>query len=223
MAAIFTGIAYRESRYRPYSANDDGYFGILQWGSRGSDGKKKLSLAYPFEERVVVWKLAYTPWQTEGLTEQTIDAKLKDVQKNDPTKNAGKAYYDERVWIPLNQVRLFRSKLARNDLTKSITVMGTSAGTAPTFPYGELFLTHSWIAGVPFAVVSNTYTKMTGKTEDDLKQWIRTNVPKDSKVRNIDPENNISKLENWINNTIPENSLSKKNKEYNIYKIVYIK
>ena len=222
LAAIFTAIAYRESRYRPTSANTSGYFGLWQWGSKGSDGKKVVTLAHPKEERVKVWKLSYVNWEKEGLTEATIDAKLNDVQKNDPTGNAGKEYYDDRVWIPVNQARLLRSKLARTDLTKVISNFGARAGTAVTFPWGELFLVHSWIAGVPFAVASSIYVKMTGKTENELKEWIRKNVPQDSKVRNIDPENNISKLENWINDTIPVNSLDKKDTNYKIYAKTYI-
>jgi len=225
MAAIFTAIAYRESRYRPTSANTSGYFGIWQWGSRTSDGsadgKKTVTLAYPNEERVKLWKLSYVNWEKEGFTEATIDAKLKVTQEKDPTGNAGKAQYDDRVWIPVNQARLLRTKLGRPDLTKSIIDFGDRAGVAPTFPWGENFLEHSWISGVPFAVASSVYIKMTGKTEDDLKEWIRKKVPQDSKVRNIDPENNISKLENWINDTIPVNSLSTTNSNYKLYKIIY--
>jgi hypothetical protein len=223
VAAIFTAIAYRESRYRPTSANTSGYFGIWQWGSRGSDGKKVVNLAYPKEERVKVWKLSYVNWEKEGFTEATIDEKLKVVQKEDPTGNAGKAQYDDRVWIPVNQARLLRSKLARNDLTEIISGFGAKAGTAITFPWGENFLVHSWIAGVPFAVASSVYVKMTGKTEDDLKEWVLKKVPQDSKVRNIDTENNISKLENWVNDTIPVNSLDKKDTSYKIYAKTYIK
>jgi hypothetical protein len=222
-AAIFTAIAYRESRYVPYVANDSGYFGLWQWGSRGSDGQKVVPLAYPKEERIKVWKLAYVNWQKEELTEATIDAKLKVVQKNDPTGNAGKEHYDDRVWIPVNQARLLRSKLARNNLAEVINESGfkNNAGDSITSPWGESYLANSWISGVPFAIASSVYVKMTGKTQDQLKEWIRKNIPKDSKVRNIDPENNISKLENWINDTIPVNSLSTTEKNYKVYKTIY--
>ena len=65
--------------------------------------------------------------------------------------------------------------------------------------------------------------KQTGKTEDDLKEWVLKKVPQDSKVRNIDTENNISKLENWVNDTIPVNSLDKKDTSYKIYAKTYIR
>lgn len=226
-AAIFTAIAYRECRYVPYSANPSGYFGLWQWGSRtsdgSSDGKKVVALAYPKEERIKVWKLSYVNWEKEELTEATIDAKLKVVQ-GDSTGNAGKEYYDDRVWIPVNQARLLRSKLGRNNLAEIINESGFkgNAGNSITFPWGERYLVNSWISGVPFAVASSTYVKMTGKTENQLKEWIRKNIPKDSTVRNIDPENNISKLENWINDTIPANSLSTTEKTYKLYKTIYI-
>jgi len=223
MAAIFTAIAYRESRYRPTSANTSGFFGIWQWGSRYPDGRNVVTLAHPKEERVKVWKLSYVNWEKEGFTEATIDAKLEVTQGKDPTGNAGKAQYDDRVWIPVNQARLLRTKLARPDLNKFIIDFGNKAGRAPTFPWGENFLVHSWIAGVPFAVASSVYVKMTGKTEDELKEWILKKVPQDSKVRDIDTENNISKLENWVNDTIPVNSLDKKDIGYKIYAKTYIR
>ena len=157
--------------------------GVLELQTEVQTEKKVVALAYPKEERIKVWKLSYVNWEKEELTEATIDAKLKVVQ-GDSTGNSGKEYYDDRVWIPVNQARLLRSKLGRNNLAEIINESGFkgNAGNSITFPWGERYLVNSWISGVPFAVASSTYVKMTGKTENQLKEWIRKNIPKDSTV-----------------------------------------
>lgn len=203
IAAIFTAIAYRESRWGPYSANQQGFFGLLQFGSRrgGSGGDAQVDLLIPTKEKVKMWELAFKDWKTKEyenkkVTEKNINSILEKVQN---TPNAGKEFYDERAWIPKNQMACFRGKIAQPNLKKQLDTFGNKASTALVGPWGESFLTHGWIGGVSFYLAAEVYKKATGEDVSKLQEWIRKHVPKDSVVWAKDPDyDDRPKLEVWM-------------------------
>jgi hypothetical protein len=203
IAAIFTAIAYRESRWRPYSANKYGFFGLLQFGSRRgeSGGNVEVDLLIPTKETIKMWELAFKNWKTQEyentkITERNINSILEKIQN---TPNVGKEYYDERAWIPKNQMACFRGKIAQRNVKKQLTNFGNKASTALVGPWGESFLTHGWIGGVSFYLAADVYTKATGQDASVLQAWIKKYVPKDSVVWEQDPNyDNKPKLEVWM-------------------------
>ena len=207
IAAIFTAISHRESRWRPYSANKQGFFGLLQYGSRRgeSGGDATVDLLIPTKERIKMWELAFKNWKTEEyeekkITEKNINSILSKIQN---TPNAGKEYYDERAWIPKNQMACFRGKIAQPNLKKQLTNFGDKAATALVGPWGESFLTHGWIGGVSFYLAAEVYKKATGQDVSKLQEWIRKYVPKDSVVWAKDPAyDNKAKIEVWMDLTL---------------------
>jgi hypothetical protein len=202
ISAIFTAIAYREATCRPYVANEYGFFGLWQMGTRSNSGGKILSnLALPqSENNIPTWKLGYRNWESEGLTESNIDAKLKEVQLS--SKNFGLELYDQRVWIPINQVYLLRSKIAQNDLSKQISSWGLKTSTSLGGPWGDNYLIgekgNGFISGLSFKIAADVYKNATGKSEDVLAKWVLENIPQDSPTREKDEKYNIPKLEVWV-------------------------
>lgn len=204
LSAIFTEMARRESRYNPWSTNDSGYMGLLQTGTRIKSGDTGGADVVEFidekgnKEKVRVWKMAYTPWKKNKLTQETADQWIINVQKNDP--NAGRQFYDKRMFIPINQITLLRAKFSRPNLNDKIVYIGSNRGNSCLAPWGDGFLEHGWISGLKYENVRQIYTKATGKNADLLDKWILKYTNKDSDTRKIDPENNKQKLENWVKN-----------------------
>lgn len=225
IAAIFTAIAYRETRWRPYSANKYGFFGLLQYGTRrgASGGDAQVDLLIPTTETIKMWELAFKNWQTEKyedkkITEKTINSVLEKIQN---TPNAGKEYYDERAWIPRNQMSCFRGKLGQRNNKKQLTNFGNKASTALVYPWGEGFLTHGWIGGVSFYIAAEVYKKATGDDVTKLQEWIRKSVPKDSVVWEKDPDyDNKSKLEVWMDLSLYTKAIIASDKKC-IYQDIY--
>lgn len=198
ISALFTAIAWRESAFSPYVANQYGYFGLFQIGSRaGSDGKNTSNLILPTSEKNIAhWKLAYVNWEKEGFTEETIDKKLEEVQSS--ASNFGLQHYDPRVWIPRNQMALLRGKIAQKDLRKKIEVWGKKTSTSLGGPWGDNYWKNGFIGGLSFQVAADVYTKGTGKSSDILKNWVLENIPLDSPTRKNDSKYGITKLEVWV-------------------------
>lgn len=198
ISALFTAIAWRESAFSPYAANEFGYFGLFQIGTRaGSDGKNTSNLILPASEKNIAhWKLAYVNWETEGFTEQTIDKKLEQVQS--AANNFGLQHYDPRVWIPRNQMALLRGKIAQKDFRKKIEVWGKKTLTSLGGPWGDNYWKNGFIGGLSFKVAADVYTKGTGKSSDVLKKWVLENIPLDSPTRKNDSKYGITKLEVWV-------------------------
>lgn len=226
IAAIFTAIAYRESRWRPYAANKYGFFGLLQFGTRRgqSGGDSQVDLLIPTKETIKFWELGFKNWKTETynkqkITENNIDSILEQIQN---TPNAGKEYYDERAWIPKNQMACFRGKIAQRNIKNQLTSFGSKASRALVGPWGESFLTHGWIGGVSFYIASEVYKKATGEDVSKLQEWIRNNVPKDSVVWNQDPDyNNKPKIEVWMDLTLYTKQIIASDKKC-LYQDVYL-
>lgn len=225
IAAIFTAIAYRESRWRPSSANKQGFFGLLQFGTRRgeSGGDVQVDLLIPTTEKIKMWELAFKNWKTEEyektkITEKNINSILQKVQN---TPNVGKEFYDERAWIPKNQMACFRGKIAQPNLKKQLNTFGNKASTALVGPWGESFLTHGWIGGVSFYLAAEVYKKATGEDVTKLQEWIRKNVPKDSVVWAKDPDyEDKPKLEVWMDLTLYTKAIIASDKKC-IYQDIY--
>jgi len=204
ISAIFTALAYREANYRPYIANAHGFMGLWQVGTRikNSSGQAQggsilADLSLPQSQKdIAMWKLAYANWETEEFTEATIDAKLKEVQAQ--SNNYGLEYYDQRVWIPINQVYLLRSKIAQKDVKKKIETWGLKTSSSLGGPWGDTYLPNGFIAGLSFKVAADVYQKATGKSTDDLKKWVLANIPQDSPTRKKDSQYGIPKIEVWV-------------------------
>jgi hypothetical protein len=198
VSAVFTAIAYRESRYNPWSTNDSGFWSMWQLGSRtNAGGLNVVKLPLPTEERIKFWKLAYKNWKEQGLTDQTADDFIRNLQKNDPTNNAGRQYFDERAFIPINQVYALRAKFGASTIGKRFDKL-TNGGASLLAPWGEGYLYHGWLSKVRYSDAKNAYTKATGKSETELRNWLLENVPASSRSRNPDPMTGKSTLESWL-------------------------
>jgi len=197
ISAIFTALAYREANYRVYAANEDGFFGLWQMGSRqNSGGALTSNLTLPqSEQNIPTWKLSYKNWEQEGLTEKTIDAVLRVTQA--ANANYGLQNYDERVWIPINQISLLRSKINQKDTRKRIESWGTKTLTSLGGPWGDNYLNNGFIAGLSFKIAADVYQKCTGKDPEILKKWVLDNIPQDSPTRQKDSKYGITKIEVW--------------------------
>lgn len=197
ISAMFTAIAYRESAYKPTAVNQYGFFGLWQMGTRtNSGGLLSVQLTKPSSEKILFWRLAYKDWNKEELTERNIDSKLKEVQTVAP--NYGFEYYDERIWIPINQVMALRAKISQTDLKKQVSDWGSNVSTSLGSPWGDTYLPNGFIAGLSFKIAADVYVQATGKSSDVLKEWVLDSVPKDSRTRNKDTKYGIPKLEVWV-------------------------
>jgi hypothetical protein len=197
-SAVFTAIARRESRYNPWATNDSGFWGLWQLASRNNaGGLTVVELQVPSKDRIKFWKLAYKNWREAGLTEATSDNFIRNIQKNDPTNNAGRQFFDERAFIPINQVYALRAKFGARSITKRFDKLSNGSASL-LVPWGDSFLYHGWLSGVRFSDAKDAYIKATGKTEDQLRRWILENVPANSRSRNPDPTTNKTTLESWL-------------------------
>jgi len=210
-AAIWTGMALRESSWNPWSTNSSGFVGLLQVGTRSnSGGLNKTKLVIPNEEVLEMWKLAYAEWKRDGLDQMTNeqrDAFIRDKQRNDPTNNAGRQYWDRRAFIPINQLYMFRSKQGKTELIRLDTI-SKAMGKA----WGDSFLYHGFISGGwtrgpragknTYWYAQDVYKRLTGKSADDLANWVLRVFPQDSRSRNPDPITKKSSLQSWIDGKI---------------------
>lgn len=197
ISAIFTAIAYRESRFNPSSINKSGFWGMWQVGTTiASGGSVTAKFPVPTEEVLPFWKLGFAQWKEMGINESNYLDFHRKYRSNDP--NAGRQYFDKRTFIPLNQVIGLRAKFNRKDLSKQISVLGKSKGTSILHPYGEGFLYFGWLSKVEWKIAADIYKKMTGKSSDDLSDWMLKQVAQDSRTRNIDPITGKTILESWM-------------------------
>lgn len=209
-AALFSSIVIRESRGNVWSTNDDGAFGLFQFMSRAkingaSQGEETVArILIPSEESIPFWKFAYKNWQAEGLDKMTKKDRttfMRDKQKNDPTKNAGRGYFDERAFIPINQAQMLRAKFGLdkpNNKNRKITWIGSSWTNSILGPWGERFLYFGPLSDVSYKTAKDVYVQYSGKTEQDFINWLTKKMPKDSRTWNPDPKTGKSILESWI-------------------------
>ena len=210
VAALFAAIVVRESRGNVWSSNDEGAFGLFQFMTRGklngsSQGEDTVArILIPSEESIPFWKFAYKNWQAEGLgsmSKKERNTFLRDKQKNDPTKNAGRGYFDERAFIPINQAQMLRAKLGmdnKDNKDMKINWIGSSASRSIIHPWGEGFLYFGALSGVKYSDVKKVYVSNSGKTEADFVSWITSKMNKDARSLNPDPVTGKTILESWL-------------------------
>jgi hypothetical protein len=201
-AAIFVALANRESLRRVYIVDTIGAVGLWQISAGKSDGGNiTVHIKLPQPESINPFsKMAYVNWQKENLTNDQIWEKIKEQGK---TQDKGIANYDTRLWNLTNQVWILRSKIGRG-AGKSIV------NDLPVFPWGDyggkFAPKYGWVSSTSgsfcrFADAADVYTKMTGKTPEDLKEFLIAETPSDSRTLQKDiwiAKNNKTILENWI-------------------------
>lgn len=198
-------ISNRESLRRIYIVDQFGAVGLWQISAgRGDGGSMSAYIKHPAEAVIRPFaKMAYVNWQKENLTDEQIFQKIKDQGK---TQSRGIENFDQRLWNLTNQVWLLRSKIDRGD-KKSIV------NDLPVFPWGDYGGSsapkYGWVSSTSgsfcrFADAYDVYNKMTGKTKENLKEylmsksllnkWQSRTLQKDIWVA----KNNKTILENWI-------------------------
>jgi len=185
VAAIFVGIAERESRFSPYALNPnrvtkDFSFGLFQINLLpAANGKKTFFLKYPSDQNVLGLKLAYAT--EEGLSQSDLEDKVKNT--------ASRSTVDQRIFIPYNQAYMVGvtgagevefSKRLKNNTQFDNYIFG---------PWGDYKGTYGFINKVKFSTISSAYTN-SGKKIETLKSWIRT------KFKNNKP---YPYIEDWMN------------------------
>lgn len=214
MAAIFTAICKRESSFRPRALNNFGFFGLFQVGigATGSDGGYSLlvDLETPISESILMWKLALSDLKDKALSEDEARKIMSDRAK---TNNHSELYasFDERVWIPINQVRILRAKMDKRKYNIQVSEVGggyIAAGDkrhADIFsPWGERFLEKGWMGGVDYRIAREVYVA-DGNSADKLRDWVLSNITRTSRAwgKFTDPDHsNKTIVEAWANGEV---------------------
>lgn len=208
IAAVFTGLAYRESGRRLYIVQPTfGALGLWQISTIPNDGgTEEALLLYPEKIKTNYWKLAL-PDLTNLQSESEITAQIKN-RCNPSNPGNGIDKFDQRCWNLINQVALLRSKLNRaNNLKQEVSDL-------PVGPWGDNYLKYGFISSTEnslmnFSDILQVYQTMTNKSEGTLKGWIisklqnqkntsKASVNGKSPTLQIDPENGKTVLENWF-------------------------
>lgn len=185
ICAIFTGIAERESSFRPGALNTDrgtsdfsfGLFQINLLPTAG--GKRTFYLKYPTEDQVLGLSLAYATEQ--GLSQADLENKVKTT--------ASRSTVDQRIFIPYNQAYMI-GVTSQGEVETSKRLKNNTQFTKYMFyPWGDYKGTYGFINKVKFSIISQVYTG-SGKNIEVLKSWIRTNF------KNNKP---FPYIEDWMN------------------------
>jgi hypothetical protein len=206
VAALFVGIAERESNWRPGSINGDREtkdfsFGFLQMNLLpGAHGSKTFTLLYPSKASVLGYKLAYST--TADTDPEVLKKKVQDVANLQTT--------DERIFIPYNQVIMLLTvaigETAANKVVKELKPVNNYIfGAWGDYKVGKLDKNGNpqsvigTLAKVKYSIVRDAYTINTGKPESTLKAWItdafkKANAP------------GKTYLDKWFSGTIIQNS-----------------
>lgn len=204
MAAVFTAISFRESSWRPRVVNSDSFVGLFQIGTKESWSRDLvIDLQLPFESTVKMWQLALADKsESTNLSGDAIQALI-----NSRSRSEGSAEFyagsSDQLWIPVNQVRMLRSKISQRNYAKEVT-SGNTRFTCVFFAWGESFLKNSWMTSVDFQKAKTVYIKAGGDKET-LKAWILKTVPKDSTAwyKFDDAEHSDkTKIEAWVNEEV---------------------
>lgn len=213
IAAIFTGIAARESSCMPFACNAQGAFGLWQFITRiGGGGGARYKIVSPSSEMIKLWHIAYKDWKKEKLIDTNekspvyCDTFIRNKQRTDPegsvgskakTGGAGRQYYDRRAFAPINQISFLRTKIGKKtDVTDIVDSMDNGTKNGIFAPWGAVYLEHSWISGLKYDLIKQVYTEGTGKDSSVLDAWILANVPQNSDARKIDTSDPSRKTKN---------------------------
>lgn len=204
MAAVFTAISFRESSWRPRVVNDDSFVGLFQIGTKESWSRDlEIDIQLPFSKTVKMWQLALA--DKSESTNLSGDEIYKIIDSRSRSEGHAEFYAgaSDEMWIPINQVRMLRSKLSQKNYNKEV-VSGSTRFSCVFFAWGETFLKNSWMTSVDYKKAKNVYIKYGGDPED-LKAWILKTVPKDSTAwyKFSDAEHSDkTKLEAWVNEEV---------------------
>ena len=201
-AAIFVALANRESLRKVYIVDSIGALGPWQISAGKSDGGNiPVYIKLPQPELINPFsKMAYVNWQKENLTNDQIWEKIKQQGK---TQDKGIGNYDTRLWNLTNQVWILRSKIGRGDKKSVVNDLPVFAWGDYGGPYAPKY---GWVSSTSgsfcrFADALEVYQKMTGKTAADLKEFLMTETPANSRTLKKDiwvANNGKTILENWI-------------------------
>lgn len=227
IAAIFAGIAVRESNCIPFVSNTGGAFGLWQFGTRVKDGGAGIvKIVSPTEERIKFWQLTYKDWKKEKLIDNNktspkyCDTFIRNKQRTDPEGvnglrkkkgGAGRQYYDRRAFAPINQISFLRTKIGKKiDVSDIVDSMDNGTKNGIFAPWGSVYLEHSWISGLNYDIIKQVFTEGTGRDSSELDAWILASVPANSDARKIDhtDANGRQKIEVFV-------------KDSKIYEIIY--
>lgn len=193
VAAIFVGIAERESRFSPHALNTnreskDFSFGLFQINLLpAANGKKTFFLKYPSDQNVLGLKLAYAV--EEGLSQSDLENKVKNT--------ASRSTVDQRIFIPYNQAYMLGvtganevefSKRLKNNTQFDNYIFGA---------WGDYKGTYGFINKIKFSTIASVYTN-SGKNIEILKSWIRTKFQGDKPYPYI---------EDWMNGEYYEENI----------------
>jgi len=204
MAAIFTAISFRESSWKPRVVNNDSFVGLFQIGTKESWSRDLLiDIQLPYEGSSKMWQLVLK--DKAEITSLTGDAIQEFIDSRSRSENHAEFYAgsSDELWIPVNQVRMLRSKLSQRNYAKEVT-SGNTRFTCVFFAWGESFLKNSWMTSVDFQKAKSVYIKAGGDVET-LKAWVLKTVPKDSTAwyKFDDAEHSDkTKIEAWVNEEV---------------------
>jgi len=214
ISALLTAICERESSFRPRALNEYGFLGLFQigTGTTKTDGGYTLSvdLEVPTSESILIWKLALSDLKDQALTEDQarviLSARAKSTNRADLY-----ASFDERVWIPINQIRMLRAKMGLRRYSATVSEVGGEyigkgdLRHADIFsPWGERFLEKGWMSKVDYRIAEAVYV-MAGNGAGKLKDWVLSNIGKTSRAWNkfTDSEHSGKTIiEAWTNGEV---------------------
>jgi len=197
------------------SSKGDYSVGLFQ-SNLVAHGNKNFFLPLPLPGSTYQgWRLGLKNWQNLGVN--SFDAfRLKVAQLWDPHKNASTEnknaainqifqYVDEKVWVPINQVYMLYTVIRSSTPTLQMTEdskLGYN-GEYIFYPWGDYDggPYYGFISNVKFSNAASIYTQKTGKSVNDLKQWV---------LNMFEGPGSSSKsaqyAERWVNGTIFKSS-----------------
>ena len=198
VAALFVGLAERESRFRPGGLNGDrgtGDFSFGLWQINllpAAHGTKTFILKSPNEAKVLGLKLAYSIDSDNQI--DSLSRKVKEIADRDST--------DSRIFIPYNQsYMLVTTAAGETKLTellkngKQLTGYLFGAWGDYKVPQGNSVI--GCLADTRYSVVRDVYLSSTNKNEETLKQWL---------VKVFDGKPGEKYLQDWMNGKIIANN-----------------
>ena len=185
VAAIFTGIAERESNFKPGQLNTnrktkDFSVGLFQNNLLPAAGGKRIFyLKYPNDANILGLSLAYAVEQ--GLSQADLENKVNFT--------ASRSTVDQRIFIPYNQAYMIAVTSQGEVETAKRLKNNTQFDIYMFYPWGDYKGTYGFINKVKFSTISEVYIG-SGKKIETLKSWIRKNF------KNNKP---FPYIEDWMN------------------------
>ena len=173
IAALFVGIAERESGLQPGALNTnrrtgDFSFGLFQINFLPQGGGTyPYPIIYPTAATVLGVKLAYSIDADTNVT--TLSEKVKSLATRETT--------DERMFIPYNQVHMLASKAIGLAKYRNLVIKNEKIKKYYFGPWGDYKNSTDApmgaFTGVKYSTVRDAYVVNTGKSEATLKTFIK--------------------------------------------------